>query len=276
MIAGAGGAALGRLLVSPECRLEELYLDATRIGDAGGADGLFPSAADASTHCLVGSRIPTGENRSLSKNTKPPRSSGAALASGLEAAGKASRLRRLDLSSNGLADAAAEALGRALAAQGGEAAAPGGAWEEDSSSAAEFLLRWLSLADNLFGPEGARLLAQGIRASSSLETLDLGGNAQMGVAGVAAIAAATVSGGSGDGEGGGGAMAAAAPSSCGLKTLRLARCALSDAHVDAMLRAGLERADACSLRELDVRDNDLLTEAGYTALASWAPLRRAV
>lgn len=184
----------------------------------------------------------------------PPRPVlGVAVARALEAAGAASRLVTLGLGQNNLGIAAGDALGKALSAQG-----PRGA------------LRLLRVDYNDIRGQGAERLADGLRVSSSLETLDLNGN-RIGVQGARAVAAA-IAGGTGEKGAGAGAGAGAsslAPASK-LKTLALSYNGLEAAAVAAMLRAGLGRNT--SLTELEVCGNDIGRE-GCAALAGWAEAR---
>lgn len=166
-----------------------------------------------------------------------PLSPGVALARGLEAAGAASRLTILILAGAGLGDAAAEALGRALAAQG-----PGGA------------LRILDLVENQISGKGAIGIAEGLRVSKSLAILSLARN-PIGPEGAAAIGAAISGTGSAASQ---------------LVHLNVSSCCIGDDGVAAMLQAGLRHNT--SLTSLDIGANDL-GDKGCMALALWAAAR---
>lgn len=158
---------------------------------------------------------------------------GVALARGLEAAGPTSRLCSLDLKR--ICAGAAEAIGRALAAQG-----PAGA------------LRRLVLSWNRICPDGAARLAEGLRLNSSLVELDLS-NSRLGPEGAAAIAAA---------------LSGSAGVVSGVRHLNLASNKIGSKGVPAMLEAGLGRS--ASLTRLDVRDNGIQSQKSLVAIALWA------
>lgn len=164
-------------------------------------------------------------------------------------AGAGSRLSSLDLSNSALAQASAEVLGRALAAQG-----PAGR------------LRSLTLSENAIGPAGAAHIANGLCAGSCcLEDFDLGSNA-LGGEGAALIVGALASASS--------AAATAQPPASRLRTLRLSGNAIGDAGVAAVLGAGLDvlLENSPSLTELEMGSN-CIGDAGCLALARWAATR---
>lgn len=182
---------------------------------------------------------PPADKSPLPSRPAPPisfSSIGAATFSFGTAPGTASRLQALVMSGNLIGDAGAEALGHALAAQGGTGP-----------------LRKLWLNRNRIGPDGAKALAEGLRMNSSLQDLGLASNV-ISAKGAAAIAAGI----------------AGSQAHSGVTTLALSENAIGDAGMAAMLEAGLE--GNTSLTKLIVCSNGL-TDAGRLALGRWAARR---